>query len=406
MKKRILQVIATVLCITCLLTIFPSGNVFVSAKKTASQIKNEIAQLEKESAALEKEIKKLQGQINKQAELKAAVESKIRNLQKQIDICNNAINDINAKIKENDAEIEALEEEIAKDKLAFQKRLRAIYMSNTGSNLQILLGAESFADFLYLAQLTASISARDQRLMENLAANIEDLEKIQAENKEMLEEQVEIKKTVAEKQAQLEKESASIQSIINSIDKDQSELEADNKKLEADIKAYQKELASMTSSGGTSFVYDGGDFLWPVPGYYTISAYFQSNDSVHRGHHNGIDIAGSGISGKKIVAISDGVVIKTVNSCKHNYGKSSSCGCGGGFGNYVRINHGTKDGKTYVVTYAHMKKTAVSAGTTVKKGQTIGYVGTTGWSTGYHLHLGIAVNGVWKNPMNYYKKVK
>ena len=82
-----------------------------------------------------------------------------------------------------------------------------------------------------------------------------------------------------------------------------------------------------------------------------------------------------------------------------------SCGCGGGYGNYVTINHGTLNGNTYVATYGHMVSTAVSPGTTVKKGQTIGYVGTTGWSTGYHLHFGLAVNGSWVNPMNYFKRV-
>jgi len=145
--------------------------------------------------------------------------------------------------------------------------------------------------------------------------------------------------------------------------------------------------------------------LWPTPGFYGISAGFQSNDAVHRGHHNGIDIAGGGISGAAIVAISDGVVVTSNNSCSHNYGKSGSCGCGGGYGNYVTINHGTKDGRTYVVTYGHMSRAAVGAGTTVKKGQTIGYVGSTGWSTGYHLHFGLAVNGAWVNPMNYFRKV-
>ena len=182
--------------------------------------------------------------------------------------------------------------------------------------------------------------------------------------------------------------------------------EKTNASLEKQIKDYQKMLNSMASVGNTSFVYDGGDFLWPVPGYYMITAGFQSNDPIHKGSHNGIDIAGSGIAGKPIIAISDGIVTKANNSCTHNYKKYSSCGCAYGYGNYVTINHGTKDGKTYSVTYGHMTSTAVGVGATVKKGQTIGYVGTTGFSTGYHLHFAIAVNGVWRNPMNFYSKVK
>lgn len=401
MRKNFTRVLAILLTLTALITSVSISGVNAASK---SEIQQSISRLEQESKELEKEIKNLQGQINEQQKLKTAIEKKIAVVQKQIDLCNNEINKINSQIAKNKTEISLKETEIEADKLTFKKRIRAIYMSNTGSNIQILLGAENFSEFLQLSQLTASVSARDQKLIEKLVAAIEVLNKKQEENNKLLNDQVEIRKVVSQKQQELQSESNKIQSVINKIDSSQNSLEASNAKIEKQIKDYERTLASMSSAGGTSFVYDGGSFLWPVPGHYGISAGFKSNDSVHRGHHNGIDIAGGGISGKKIIAIADGVVVKSNNSCSHNYGKSGSCGCGGGYGNYVTINHGTKDGKTYVVTYGHMSRTAVSGGT-VKKGQTIGYVGSTGWSTGFHLHFGIAVNGVWKNPMNYYKKV-
>ena len=156
------------------------------------------------------------------------------------------------------------------------------------------------------------------------------------------------------------------------------------------------------SGKGGSISYDGGQFLWPTFG--RISAYFQSNDSVHKGHHDGVDIAAP--FGTKIMAISDGVVKEIRNSCPHNYGKKGNC-CGNGYGNYVIIDHG-KDSKgtIYVAWYAHMQSVAVSAGQTVKKGQIIGYVGSTGWSTGSHLHFGLKVNNIWRDPMLFYTKVK
>ena len=402
MRKHFTRILAIVLSLVAMLTSLTVSNV---AAATKSEIQSSINELEKQSKKLESEIKSLQGQINTQQKLKNTIEQKIAVVQQQINICNKEISKINSDIAANNAEIAAKNAEIEADKLSFKKRLRAIYMSNTGSDVQILLGAENFSDFLQLSQLTASVSARDKLLIEKLVAAIKVLDQKQEENNKLLSEQVEIKNIVTQKQKELQSESNAIQSVINEIDADQSDLEAANKKIEKQIKDYERTLASMASAGGTSFVYDGGDFLWPVPGYYGISAGFQSNDAVHRGRHNGIDIAGGGISGKAIIAISDGIVVKSNNSCPHNYKKSGSCGCGGGYGNYVTINHGTKDGKTYVVTYGHMSSTAVSAGATVKKGQTIGYVGTTGWSTGYHLHFGIAVNGAWVNPMNYYRKV-
>ena len=404
MKKQIFRIISCLLALVMLLTAVGIN----SSATSASELRESISRLEQQSKDLESQIKNLQGQINSQNQVKKALEQKIAVVQQQINLCNSEISKINSAIAKNKAEIEKNNKEIEDDKLAFKKRLRAIYMSNTGSSIQVLLGAEDFSDFLQLSQLTSSVSARDKKLIEKLVATIKKLEKKQKENNKLLEEQVEIKKIVAKKQAELQGESNKIQSVINKIDSNQSNLEATNAKIEKQIKDYNATLASMTTTNGTSFVYDGGDFLWPTPGYYRISAGFQSNDSVHRGHHNGVDITGNGrgaIAGAKIVAISDGVVTRANGSCRHNYPKYGSCGCGGGNGNYVTINHGTKDGRTYVATYGHMSSIAVGAGATVKKGQVIGYVGTTGWSTGYHLHFGLAVNGAWHNPMNYFRKV-
>ncbi len=402
MQKQLKKVLAILLTLALVFTAFSVANVSALSK---SELQNSISRLESESKKLESEIKGLQGKINAQQKLKSAIEQKIAVVQRQIDLCNNEISKINSSIAKNKKQIAEKNKQIEADKLAFKKRLRAIYMSGSDSDVQILLGAEDFSDFLQLSQLTASVSARDKLLIENLVTAIKELDKKQAENKKLLDEQVEIKAVIAEKQRELQAENNQIQSVINSIDSDQTSLENKNARIEKQIKDYERTLASMSSAGGTSFVYDGGDFLWPVPGHFGISAGYQSNDAVHKGRHNGIDIAGGGISGKPIIAISDGVVVRSNNSCSHNYGKNGSCGCGGGYGNYVTINHGTKDGKTYVVTYGHMSR-AIATGGTVKKGQTIGYVGSTGWSTGYHLHFGIAVNGAWVNPMNYYRKVR
>lgn len=401
MKNISFRVFISFMAVVMLLT---AVTVDISAA-TASEIRQNISALESQSQKLEAEIKQLQGKINSQTAIKKKLEEKIAVVQKQINICNSEISKINSAISKNKAEIEKNNKKIEADKLAYKKRLRAIHTSSSGNNLQVILGADDFSEFLQLAEYTSAVSKRDKKLIDKLLASIKNLEKKQKENNKLLAEQVEIKKTVSQKQAELQSENNKILSVINEIDSDQSKLESSNKKIEQQIKEYNRTLASMTSTGGTSFKYDGGDFLWPTPGYYGLSAGFQSNDSIHRGHHNGVDIAGGGIAGARIVAISDGIVTRSNNSCSHNYKKYGSCGCGGGYGNYVTVNHGTKDGKTYVATYGHMSSTAVSTGARVKKGQTIGYVGTTGWSTGYHLHFGLAVNGGWVNPMNYFRRV-
>lgn len=124
-------------------------------------------------------------------------------------------------------------------------------------------------------------------------------------------------------------------------------------------------------------------FAWPVPGYGRITSGWgpRSIDN-----HKGVDITasdGGTILGKEIVASADGIVASVSNTCTHNYGKSSSCGCGGGYGRYVVILH--SDG-TYATLYAHMSSVTVSPKQSVTQGQVIGYAGSTGWSTGPHLH--------------------
>ncbi|WP_298483184.1 murein hydrolase activator EnvC [uncultured Ruminococcus sp.] len=148
------------------------------------------------------------------------------------------------------------------------------------------------------------------------------------------------------------------------------------------------------SSSDSSYVPSGStNFTWPCPGFYTVSSGFGSRWGTT---HGAIDIAG-GNAGAAVVASRGGTVVRVVSGCPHNYPKSSSCGCGGGYGNYVIIQH---DG-TYSTLYGHLASVSVSAGQTVSQGQTIGYVGSTGFSTGFHLHFEVRVNGTKVDPMQY-----
>ena len=256
MRKFRFKLIALTLSFAMLVSMFRFEGF---AAPSASDIQNSINKLEQQSKELEAQIKELQKDINAQQKLKAAIEEKIAVVQKQINLCNSEISKINSAIAANNAEIEKNNQQIEADKLAFKKRLRAIYMSNTGSNVQILLGADDFSDFLQLSQLTASVSARDKLLIEKLVDAIKQLQAKQEENNKLLQEQVEIKKVVAEKQKELQAESNSIQSVINQIDKNQTSLENTNKQIENDIKSYKNTLASLASPGGSGGVYDGGD---------------------------------------------------------------------------------------------------------------------------------------------------
>ena len=135
-------------------------------------------------------------------------------------------------------------------------------------------------------------------------------------------------------------------------------------------------------------------FTWPVPGYYNISYGVGWRWGAY---HQGIDIWSEGIRGHNIIAAEEGDVILVSNTCTHDYGKNGSCGCGGGYGNYCIIDHG--DG--WWTLYGHSEGITVYEGQHVQKGDVIGTVGSTGYSTGPHLHFEVRINNEPQNPEDY-----
>ena len=397
MKISLKRVITIVLCLAMVVT-----SSLYTAAASKDQLNKDIANLKQQASAIQSEINKLKAEKADQGAILAAIRKKIANTQAQIDRCNQEIASINSNINANKAEIAAKEAEIADDILEFKKRLSAMYMSNSDNSIQILLGAENFSDFLRLSQFTASMSARDKKLIEGLKAEIGVLNEKNAENEKLLKEQVSIKATIDEQQSELEAQENDAAAIYNDIAAEQASNQKDVDAINAEIKKLQKQLENQIASGNYStFINPNTGLQWPVSGFFRISAGFQSNDAVHKGHHNGIDIAGGGIAGQPIRAVADGYVTLVHNGCTHNYKKYGNC-CGNGYGNYATVNHGTLtvngSSANYVAYYAHASKIVVSNGQYVKQGDIIGYVGTTGWSTGYHLHFGMLRNGGWINP--------
>ena len=409
MKLKSVKILSLFMSVALLAGAFAASP--VSADK-ASDIRGEISRLQQQQKDQQAEINKLKSDAKKQQELKSAIEKQMALVQQEIDACNRQINEVNSKIAANKAEIAQKNQEIDNNKLAFKKRLRAIYMSNSGSNVQVLLGADDFSQFLELSQLTASVSARDKLMIEEMTAAVKSIEAKQQENNKLLADQADVKNNIVAKQNELKTQSNQIQSVISSINKEQNDAQAQMDKNNALIKEMQSELSRMIkeSNSGTGQIYDGSAFLWPVPSMSSTRNISSGFGSRWGTMHYGLDIANR-TYGAKVVAIADGVVTRATNHCTHNYPKNGDCcgisGQGKGYGNHAVIDHGrAADGNTYAAYYAHMTSVVVSAGQHVKKGQTIGYVGCTGYSTGPHLHFGLIVNGAWKNPMNYYNTVK
>ena len=261
-----------------------------------------------------------------------------------------------------------------------------MYELGTTSYLSIILGSESLHDFISRVEIVRQMAEYDQKVIDQLK-----------ETKETIERET---KAIQEKKDAQEKALDALEDNISALKKKQSEsdslIEGFNKKTAENIKAIeaaeraeaelQAEIRqALANSSNETFV--GGQFLWPIPGYYTVTSPFGYRTHPTTGVyklHTGVDIAGSKISGKPILAANSGKVIKA--------------GYNRGYGNYVVIDHGGG----FSTLYGHASKLAVSAGQSVTRGDTIAYVGTSGYSTGYHLHFEIIENGEYKNPLSYF----
>ena len=158
-----------------------------------------------------------------------------------------------------------------------------------------------------------------------------------------------------------------------------------------------REIARRNSQNGNSS-YSGGALQFPCPSYVMVSSRFGGRSSPLAGgssYHKGVDLAAS--IGSNIIAAESGTVIAVYTGCTHNYGKSRSCGCGGGFGNYLMVSHGNG----LVTVYAHCTSVLAKTGDFVNRGDVIATVGTTGASTGGHLHFGVLLNGTYVDPAPY-----
>lgn len=396
MKRIFRQLTCLIICVCVAVASF---SVMALTQSEKDQLNKDIAALKQEAGNIQSEIDRLKSEKADQGAVLAAIRRKISNTQAQIDRCNSEIASINSKISSNKAKIAAKEAEIEDDKTAFKKRLRAIHMSNSDNSIQILMGAENFADFLQLSQLTSSVSARDKRMIEDLKSQIGELNEKIAENEDLLAEQVSIKSTINEQQGELQSQENDAAAIYNKIAGEQANQQDDLDAVNAQVRKLQKQLEdSIAGTKYESFINPNTGLQWPVSGYYNVTSHFGPRWG---SNHNGIDISSGGIAGQPIRAVADGYVTLAYNGCSHNYGKYGNC-CGNGYGNYCVVNHGTlKIGgasSNYVAYYAHASRVIVSPGQYVKQGDILGYVGTTGWSTGYHLHFGMMKNNYWINP--------
>lgn len=360
----------------------------------------EIDALKSKSSTLASQKKDIQAQLKAVQANKSDAMKKKQLLEDQIDVIRQEIENINEQIAMYDQLIaqktEELEQAEADERAQFElfcQRMRHMEEQGETSYWSVLFSSSDFSELLDNYMMIEEIIQYDNRVIDDLTA-LQDkvtrdrtaLESAQAEQEEAKTQQVAAQDELKAQEDEVDKLIAEISAQEDVLEEMEEELNKAAKALDSQIKAKEREYAAQIAK-----VPSESGYLWPLPGSYnTISSLAggRIHPTTHKpSNHAGIDIPAP--SGTNIYAAKSGVVIHA----------AKGTGSSWSYGNYVIVSH--SDGTSTL--YAHMSRIGCKQGQVVKQGDVIGYVGTTGRSTGNHLHFEVRVGSTRKDPVNYFK---
>ena len=379
-NKEKLKRILAMFCAVLVAVAFLVSVVVPALGATQQQIdsaKQKTQQAKKDSDSAEKKRADALAEFN-------AVDKQINETEQEIDVLEKQIEQTKEDIAIKEFELEQAEADYRDYEGVFLKRARVMYESSEIKYLEILFGAKDFSDFLTKLEMISQLMKYDRSVLVQLDNTKKKIEATKYELQEILKRQEENAKNLAERKSALSKVLETKSNLLREAEKDAEKYKAIYDAAEAEEAALIRNNSDALSYNANPITYNGGNFAWPVPGVGKItSKYGYRIHPVYKTQkfHNGIDIgAGYGIN---IVASADGVVtLSTTN---------------GGYGKCVIINHGSG----ITTLYGHCSSLLVSKGDKVTKGQVIGKIGSTGVSTGPHLHFEVRVNGATRDPLSY-----
>lgn len=374
--------------------LLPGGGPGLAGAVTQSQIdekKESISDLSDQIDALENKLAGIQDDKSQALQQKEYLDDQIALINQQIAQTEAVLSDYETQIAAKQGEIETLQAQEEAQYNLFCQRVRAMEEQGSVSYLSILFHAASFSELLDNAMLVGEIMDYDQEIMDQLEATRTQLEGAKAELEQDQAEQQALWEEQAASRAQLQTQQAKAEALVNQILSQESEyqsalaeVEAEEERVQEEIVRLSKELAAQQAAQGQSSSAALGGYIWPVSSRKINSPFGNRNTGIAGAstNHKGVDIGGVYYN-TEVHAAKAGTVIVSQ--------RSSS------YGEYVVISHGS--GNTTL--YAHMSSRSVSVGDVLAQGDVVGITGSTGISSGPHLHFEITENGVRVDPLQY-----
>ena len=391
MKKRILCLIIAAMAL-CAVLIIPAAYA-EDEKMQISKLESELKEIKDKQAITKSTLTKLKNAQSGEKAVLAEQTKEINLIKDNIATTKQLLDIYTNQISAKEAEIERLEGELDKAVEIFKNRL--VYNhENTGniSFLEFIFDSENFLDFISRLEISRELLDYDKTLLDGITQNLDaqkrERDEIQQASDKYTQSFVELSATEEELAEKIHQSESTVAAFQKDIDSYQAELDRENAEMAETEKEMNRLLEEMKKRNKPSFNYSDAGFIWPLPKKYIISSHWGYRKDPFTGrqaYHNGIDVATSGTS-PEIYAIAGGEVVTAGGNAYTGYGY------------YVIIDHGGG----FQSLYGHMNKwPSVSKGDMVTQGQVIGYVGTTGRSTGKHLHFTLYKNGADVNPLNY-----
>lgn len=350
---------------------------------SVNDYKKKLDNVKKDKSKAQQELKQNKQEQKNVVDKIADLEEEIRQKEKEINDLFSKITQTKGDIDVKRQEIEKLKVLIEKQKKLLEKRLRVMYKTSNVEYMEILLSSNDISELMTNLEMIKNIVAYDKELIENLKNDREKVEKAKEDLEDKERQLVAFQQKAEAKKTQLAVSKGQQEVYKKELVEDAKEIEAQIDKFNKYAGQLQSEIAKLQSKGTT---YGGGIMAWPAPGNSRITSPYGNryHPILKRNKfHSGIDIAAA--TGSPIVAANDGTVIFS--------------GWNRGYGNLVYVDHGGG----IVTVYAHNSKLLVSKGDKVKRGQTIAKAGSTGMSTGPHLHFEVRKNGSTTNPISWVK---
>ena len=390
MKKIVLKIVGIIIIAVILLQF----NVVIAA--TSSELNASKTETDKKIEEAKEELENINAEKSETLEQVENLIMQISSAQSEIDELNTKISDMNNQIEYAQNKLNEKQEEYDGKEELLEKRLVAAYEAGETSYLDVLLSSSSLTDLISNYYMISEVTQSDMELMEKIKNEQEEIETAKQTLETSKQELDSVRAQKQQKATELQNAKSQKDSYVAQLDEQEKNTQAELEQFEQDKRDIQAQLAAIArqeaASAGSSNVSNivnnpsSSGYIRPVAGYRITCGWMGYSG------HTGVDFSGSGLAGKPVLAAKAGTVV-TSTALKYSNGNYRS------YGEYIVINH--HDGTMTLYAHGAPGSRLVSSGQSVSQGQQIMSVGTTGNSTGYHLHFEVRINGSPVNPAPY-----